>query len=96
MKTATKWLVSIILALSKPGYSNNDSVCFYMEDDYQGESTCLHSGQEVDLYLEYKKSFHSVYPSPFIDNDSIRSIKIPSGMMAKVYKNDNFNPIFFQ
>lgn len=95
MKTATKLLVSIILALSKPGYSNSDSVCFYMEDNYQGESTCLHSGQEVDLYLAYKKSFSSAYISPVIDNDSINSIKIPSGMMAKIYKNDNFNPIFF-
>lgn len=95
MKIATKLLACIILALSKSAYPYDDNVCFYMDDEYQGESTCLHPGQEVDLYLEYKKLFHSAYPSPIIDNDSVNSIKIPSGMMAKIYKNDNFNPPFF-
>ncbi|WP_261373448.1 hypothetical protein [Yersinia massiliensis] len=94
MRIAIKLFASIILIVSTSVYSD-DSTCFYTEKNFEGENTCLYSGQKIDLYAEFKKSLHSESDPKIIDNDSIQSIMIPSGMMATIYKNDNFNPPSF-
>ncbi|HFO2532521.1 TPA: GNAT family N-acetyltransferase [Yersinia enterocolitica] len=94
MRIAIKLFASIILIVSTSVYSD-DSTCFYTEKNFEGENTCLYSGQKIDLYAEFKKSLHSESDPKIIDNDSVQSIMIPSGMMAKIYKNDNFSPPFF-
>lgn len=94
MRIAIKLFISIILIVSTSVYSD-DSTCFYTEKDFEGENTCLYSGQKIDLYAEFKKSLQSESDPKIIDNDSVQSIMIPSGMMAKIYKNDNFSPPFF-
>ncbi|CFQ35554.1 GNAT family N-acetyltransferase [Yersinia aleksiciae] len=97
MIIACKLLVIITLIISKIAYSDegDDEVCFYTEDYFQGEKTCLHSGRQIDLYHEYISSFLLETDPSIIDNDSINSINIPPGMMATIYKNDNFNAPFF-
>lgn len=94
MNIAIKLFISIILITSTSVYSN-DTVCFYTENNFEGDNTCLYSGQQVDLYAEFKKSFHTESDPQIIDNDSVESINIPLGMMATIYKNDNFSPPFF-
>ncbi len=56
-------------------------VCFYVEDNFQGESFCLTVPEEIDLYNI--KDNHL--------NDKISSIKIPKNVQVTIYKNDNFN-----
>ncbi|WP_222422760.1 hypothetical protein, partial [Yersinia aleksiciae] len=81
MIIACKLLVIITLIISKIAYSDegDDEVCFYTEDYFQGEKTCLHSGRQIDLYHEYISSFLLETDPSIIDNDSINSINIPPG-----------------
>lgn len=95
MRIALKLLAISVLIISKLAYSDETKVCFYTEDHYQGERSCFASGEKIDLYQKYIESFHTENNSPIIDNDSTRSIKIPQGMMTKIYTNDGYNPPFY-
>lgn len=95
MQIALKLLAIAVLTISKLAYSDETKVCFYTEDNYQGERSCFSSGEQVDLYQKYIESFHTEDNSPIIDNDTARSIKIPQGMMTKIYRNDDFSPPFY-
>ncbi|WP_261369187.1 GNAT family N-acetyltransferase [Yersinia mollaretii] len=95
MQIALKLLAISVLIISNLAYSDETKVCFYTEDNYQGERSCFSSGDQIDLYQIYKDSFHTEDHWSIIDNDSTRSIKIPSGLMTKIYSNDGFNPPFY-
>lgn len=76
-------------------YEIAPAACFYTQDKFQGDSMCLASNQQIDLHHDHEpliESGREVFP---IHNDSIRSITVPHGMTAKVYRNDNFNLPFF-
>lgn len=77
-------------------YQVAPAICFYTEDNYQGDSTCLASNQQIDLYHDSQGIINSSRNVLLIHNDSIKSITIPNGMMATIYKNDNFNTPFFE
>ncbi|HDL7747992.1 TPA: peptidase inhibitor family I36 protein [Yersinia enterocolitica] len=77
-------------------YQVAPAICFYTEDDFQGYSTCLASNQQIDFYHDTEAIIESDRKDLPIYNDSIQSIKIPQGMIAKIYKNDNFNAPFFK
>ncbi|CNE76707.1 beta-gamma-crystallin [Yersinia similis] len=70
------------------------AVCFYGESNFTGDSVCLSGGEEIDLYRggysERKKS-HLLNTL----NDDVYSIKIPPGMQATVYEDDNYNGNYF-
>ncbi|AHK18029.1 exotoxin [Yersinia similis] len=70
------------------------AVCFYGESNFTGDSVCLSGGEEIDLYRggysERKKS-HLLNTL----NDDVYSIKIPPGMQATVYEDDNYNGKYF-
>ena len=77
-------------------YQIAPAICFYTEDDFQGDSSCLVSNQQIDFYHDIEailESDREVFP---IQNDSIQSITIPQGMIATIYMNDNFNAPFFK
>ncbi|WP_042818114.1 GNAT family N-acetyltransferase [Yersinia wautersii] len=77
-------------------YRIDPAVCFYTEDKFQGDSMCLAASQHIDLYSDtegFANSERIILP---IRNDSIKSIKVPIGMMTTIYKNDNFNAPFFE
>ncbi|CNK71015.1 GNAT family protein [Yersinia mollaretii] len=95
MQTALRLLAITVLIISKFAYSDETNVCFYTEDEYQGESSCFASGDQIDLYNKHKESSYAEDNWPIIGNDSTRSIRIPRGMMAKIYSNDGFNPPFY-
>lgn len=71
-------LIIFILILSRDVYSNQPQVCFFMDENYQGESLCTTEGNSVDAL-----------PSKW--NDRISSIKIPYGMVVSVSKDVNFS-----
>ncbi|WP_033849889.1 peptidase inhibitor family I36 protein [Yersinia wautersii] len=58
-------------------YANEPKVCFYMDDDYNGESLCAAQG-------------NSVANIPDKWNDRISSIAIPHGLVVTVYNDINF------
>ncbi|MDR5016830.1 peptidase inhibitor family I36 protein [Yersinia rochesterensis] len=76
-------------------YEIEPAICFYTEDKFQGDSTCLASNQQIDLYNDSEPLIESGREVLPIHNDSIKSITVPQGMMAKIYKNDNFHSPFF-
>ncbi|MFV8798546.1 GNAT family N-acetyltransferase [Yersinia sp. LJYL362] len=88
MKIAITLLTIIILMMPRLVYSDEDKVCFYAKDEFEGENICLAPNEEIDLY-------YSGETLP-VHNDSIKSISIPSGMKATVYGNDNFNAPYFE
>lgn len=77
-------------------YRIASAACFYDEDKFQGNSTCLALNQKIDLYHDSQGIINSNRNSLLINNDSINSITVPQGMMATIYKNDNFNAPFFK
>ncbi|HDL6961872.1 TPA: GNAT family N-acetyltransferase [Yersinia enterocolitica] len=77
-------------------YKTAPAICFYTEDNFQGSSTCLASNQQIDFYYDAAAIIESDRQALPIYNDSIQSITIPQGMMATVYKNDNFHSPFFK
>lgn len=89
-------LISLGLYKKIKSYQIEPAICFYTEDNYQGDSTCLTSNQQIDLYHDSQGIINSNRNSVLIHNDSIKSITIPNGMMATIYKNDNFNAPFFE
>ncbi|EOW1933595.1 peptidase inhibitor family I36 protein [Yersinia enterocolitica] len=76
-------------------YQIEPAICFYTEDNFQGDSTCLAANQQIDLYHDTEVILESNRHVLPIHNDSIKSIKIPQGMLAKIYKNDNFTLPFY-
>ncbi|WP_032486447.1 beta/gamma crystallin domain-containing protein, partial [Yersinia pestis] len=58
-------------------YANEPKVCFYMDDDYNGESLCAAQG-------------NSVASIPDKWNDRISSISIPHGLVVTVYEDVDF------
>ncbi|MGT3164515.1 peptidase inhibitor family I36 protein [Yersinia enterocolitica] len=77
-------------------YEIAPAICFYTEDKFEGDSSCLAANQQIDLHHDSEiiiESGREVFP---IHNDNIRSITVPDGMIATIYKNDNFNMPFFE
>lgn len=89
-------LVSIILITPTLAYSDENKICFYTEDKFQGESICLASDEQRDLFSNRKLIIEPDSEALTIHNDSIKSIAIPPGMKATVYGNDNFNAPYFE
>ncbi|MDN0121576.1 GNAT family N-acetyltransferase [Yersinia frederiksenii] len=89
-------LISSGLYQKIKSYQIEPAICFYTEDNYQGDSTCLASNQQIDLYHDSQGIINSDRNVLLVHNDSIKSITIPDGMMATIYKNDNFNAPFFE
>ncbi|MFA3759585.1 peptidase inhibitor family I36 protein [Yersinia sp. 2466 StPb PI] len=77
-------------------YQIAPAICFYTEDQFQGDTTCLASNQQIDFYHDTENILESDREVLPIHNDSIQSITIPQGMIATIYKNDNFNAPFFK
>lgn len=70
------------------------AVCFYGESNFTGDSLCLSSGEQFDLYrgnYPERKQSHLVNPL----NDEVYSIKIPPGMQTTVYEDDDYNGKYF-
>ncbi|HEC4989446.1 TPA: GNAT family N-acetyltransferase, partial [Yersinia enterocolitica] len=89
--------------LKKSGFYNKvnsykiaPAICFYTEDEFQGSSTCLASNQQIDFYHDTEAIIESDRQALPIYNDSIQSITIPPGMIATIYKDDNFRSPFFK
>lgn len=61
-------------------------VCLYSEDKFQGKSKCFANKESADLFNE---------DDTMIGNDNASSIHIPDGMLATIYKNDDYNPPYF-
>ncbi|OVZ76854.1 hypothetical protein CBW54_21735 [Yersinia kristensenii] len=76
-------------------YEIASAICFYTQDQFEGESICLAANQQIDLYHDSESIIESGRDVLPIHNDSIRSITVPYGMTAKIYKNDHFNLPFF-
>lgn len=68
-------LMLFFLILSTNVYSSEPKICFYIDENFQGESLCTTEGNAVDI-LSGKW------------NDSISSIEIPHGMVVSVFKDD--------
>lgn len=77
-------------------YKIAPAICFYTEDNFQGSSTCLASNQQIDFYHDTEAIIESDRKELPIYNDSIQSITIPQGMIATIYKNDDFRAPFFK
>ncbi|HDM8436582.1 peptidase inhibitor family I36 protein [Yersinia enterocolitica] len=77
-------------------YKIAPAICFYTEDEFQGDSTCLASNQQIDFFNDTEAIIESDRKILPIHNDSIQSITTPPGMIATIYKNDNFKPPFFK
>ncbi len=65
---------------------NNQTVCLYNDDKLSGKSMCFASGENI-YFLDRDDEV--------IENDTISSISIPNGMFATIYRNDNYNPPYF-
>ncbi|HFZ4948531.1 TPA: GNAT family N-acetyltransferase [Yersinia enterocolitica] len=61
---------------------NNQAVCLYNDDKLSGKSMCFAPGESID-FLDRDDEL--------IENDTVSSISIPNGMLATIYKNDNYN-----
>lgn len=77
-------------------YKIAPAICFYTEDEFQGRKTCLASNQQIDFYHDIEAIIESDRQALPIYNDSIQSIKVPHGMIATIYKDDNFRSPFFK
>ncbi|HDL6961034.1 TPA: exotoxin [Yersinia enterocolitica] len=72
------FVVLFLIILTTNVYADNNKICFYADEDYQGASICATQGQAVsDLKTEW--------------NDKISSITIPPGMVATAFKDINFS-----
>lgn len=70
--------VLFVMILTTNVYADNNKVCFYADEGYQGASICATQGQAVsDLKTEW--------------NDKISSITIPRGMVVTAFKDINFS-----
>ncbi len=67
-------------------YINNRKVCLYSDDKLEGNSRCFFNGDRIDLYET---------DDTLIGNDKTSSIHIPDGMLATIYKNDDYSPPYF-
>ena len=48
MKIAMILLTIIILMIPRLVYSDEDKVCFYAKDEFEGENVCLAPNEEID------------------------------------------------
>ncbi len=71
-------LILFILILSSNVYSSQPKVCFFIDENYQGEVLCTTESNAVN-----------VLPPKW--NDNISSIKVPYGMVVSVSKDVNFS-----
>ncbi|HHL2500303.1 TPA: GNAT family N-acetyltransferase [Yersinia enterocolitica] len=67
-------------------YISDRKVCLHSDDKFKGNSKCFSSGEKSDLFNE---------DDVMIGNDKTSSIYIPDGMLATIYKNDDYSPPFF-
>lgn len=67
-------------------YIESRKACLYSDDDFQGNSRCFFNGEKIDLYDK---------DDTMIGNDKTSSIHIPDGMLATIYKNDDYSPPYF-
>ncbi|HDL7751547.1 TPA: GNAT family N-acetyltransferase [Yersinia enterocolitica] len=67
-------------------FSTSPKVCLYSEDKLQGKSKCFSNQEKSDLFNE---------DDVMIGNDNTSSIYIPDGMLATIYKNDDYSPPYF-
>lgn len=65
-------------------FSTSPKVCLYSEDKLQGKSKCFSNQEKSDLFNE---------DDVMIGNDNTSSIYIPDGMLATIYKNDDYSPL---
>ncbi|MDA5545863.1 exotoxin [Yersinia rochesterensis] len=71
-------LLSLVSMLSFEVLSSKPKVCFFIDENYQGESLCTTEGNAInELPLKW--------------NDSISSISVPHGLVVSVFKNINFS-----
>ncbi|MGE4669985.1 peptidase inhibitor family I36 protein [Yersinia enterocolitica] len=71
-------LFSLVSMLSFDVFSNNPKVCFFVDENYQGESLCTTEGNAInELPLNW--------------NDRISSISVPRGLVVSVFKHINFS-----
>ncbi|HFI1944341.1 TPA: GNAT family N-acetyltransferase [Yersinia enterocolitica] len=67
-------------------YISSRKVCLFSDDNFQGNSRCFYNGDKMDLYEE---------DDTMIGNDKTSSIHIPDGMLATIYKNNDYSPPYF-
>lgn len=82
----TKTILPYYIKNSYLDYISNRKVCLYSDDKFLGKSRCFFSGDEMDLYEK---------DDTMIGNDNASSIHIPDGMLATIYKNDDYNSPYF-
>ncbi|WP_186378663.1 peptidase inhibitor family I36 protein [Yersinia kristensenii] len=71
-------LFSLVSMLSFDAFSNDPKICFFVDDNYQGESLCTTEGNAInDIPLKW--------------NDRISSISVPHGLVVSVFKDINFS-----
>lgn len=72
------FFVLFVMILTTNVYADNNQICFYADEGYQGASICVTQGQAVSvLKAEW--------------NDKISSITIPPGMVVTAFKDINFS-----
>ncbi|MGN1994974.1 peptidase inhibitor family I36 protein, partial [Yersinia enterocolitica] len=69
---------SLALMFSFDVFSNEPKVCFFIKENYQGDSLCTTQGNAVELL-------------PTDWNDRISSISVPHGMSVTVFNNADFS-----
>ncbi|WP_249192824.1 beta/gamma crystallin-related protein [Yersinia sp. Marseille-Q3913] len=72
------FFISLLIMLSDDVLAESPKICFYSDDNYNGEYFCSYEG--------YFSS--SLFP---LWNDRISSIKVPYGMAVILYENVNFS-----
>lgn len=91
----SKYLILLFFITTATTATSNDmrdytaappEVCLYSEDKFQGKSKCFSNKKKADLFNE---------DDIMIGNDNTSSIYIPDGMLATIYKNDDYSPPYF-
>lgn len=67
-------------------YIESRKICLHSDDKFMGNSRCFFNGEKIDLYEK---------DDTMIGNDKTSSIHIPDGMLATIYKNDDYSPPYF-
>ncbi|AIN17658.1 beta/Gamma crystallin family protein [Yersinia rochesterensis] len=71
-------LFSLVSMLSFDVFSNDPKVCFFVDENYKGESLCTTEGNAInDIPLKW--------------NDRISSISVPRGLVVSIFKDINFS-----
>ncbi|WP_186367517.1 peptidase inhibitor family I36 protein, partial [Yersinia aldovae] len=64
--------------------------CFYSLSNFTGDSICLSTGRELDIYNENKSRMESNIQVIPVLNDNIESISIPEKNQVTIYESDSF------